>query len=82
MAVPPGTLDTVIRKGVEFGYDGFDFRGLGDTIDITLLPEFTSDLEETKRNFRDAGLAVCGIAFSIRICEPDHAEAMKDGGAT
>ena len=68
---PEWDLDTVIRKGAAMGFDGVDFRGLQDTIDITLLPEFTTGLAETRRKFNDAGLAVCGISSSIRLCEPE-----------
>lgn len=38
---PSWDLDTVIRQGAAIGFDGVDFRGLQENIEITLLAEFT-----------------------------------------
>ena len=75
LGCPDWDLDTLIENGVAFGYDGVDFRGLGESIDITTLPEFTSQLAQTKTKFNDAGLAVCGVSSSIRICQPEDRES-------
>ena len=71
---PGWSLDEVCQNGSAAGFEGVDFRGLQDNIDITTIPEFTAQLGETKRKLGDAGLAVCGISTSIGVCEPDNLE--------
>ena len=41
LGCPNWDLDTICRRGKEYGYDGVDFRGYLDTLDITLHPLFT-----------------------------------------
>ena len=65
LGCPSWDLDTVIAHGSEFGYDGVDFRGIQEEIDVTKLPEFNSGIGETKQKLADAGLAVCGISSSL-----------------
>jgi len=71
LGCPTWDLDTICAKGREYGYDGVDLRGLLETLDITTLPAFTSDIAETRSKFIDAGLEVSGIASSIKLCEPE-----------
>jgi sugar phosphate isomerase/epimerase len=71
LGCPGWDLDTICARASEYGFDGLDFRGLLDTLDITLLPAFTSGGAETKRKLADAGLEVCGISSSIQICAPE-----------
>ncbi|PIE35933.1 xylose isomerase [candidate division KSB3 bacterium] len=74
LGCPSWDLDTVCRKGEEYGFDGIDFRGLLDDLDITLLPAFTTGVTETKRKIQDKGLEVSGIASSIKVCVPEAQE--------
>jgi sugar phosphate isomerase/epimerase len=71
LGCPEWDLDTICARASEYGFDGVDFRGLLDTLDVTLLPAFTSGVAETKKKLADAGLEVCGIGSSIRICAPE-----------
>lgn len=71
LGCPQWDLDTICARGREYGFDGVDFRGLLDEIDVTRLPEFTSGVRETKQKLADAGLEVSGISSSIRVCEPE-----------
>ena len=71
LGCPGWDLDTICRRGQEYGFDGVDFRGLKESLDITVLPEFTERLAKTKAKLADAGLSVGGISTSIRICEKD-----------
>ncbi|MDB4698593.1 sugar phosphate isomerase/epimerase [Candidatus Latescibacteria bacterium] len=64
----------ICAKGSKYGYDGVDFRGLQETMDITQLPAFTSGVAETRRQLQDAGLEVSGISSSIRVCVPEKLE--------
>lgn len=42
LGCPNWDLDTICQKGREYGFDGVDFRGYLDSLDITKLPLFTS----------------------------------------
>ena len=75
LGCPEWDLDTICAKGGKYGYDGVDFRGLKETMDITQLPAFTSAVAETRRQLQDAGLEVSGISSSIRVCVPEKLEA-------
>jgi sugar phosphate isomerase/epimerase len=67
-------LDTICRRGSEYGFDGVDFRGLGDQIDITLLPAFTTGIAQTKAQLDSAGLAVSCVSSSIKVCDGTRRE--------
>jgi len=72
LGCPDWDLDTICARAREYGYDGVDLRGLLDTLDVTLLPAFTTGVAETKRKLDEAGLQVSGISSSIRICAPEN----------
>ena len=72
LGCPDWSLDDICAKGGD--YDGVDFRGLQETMDITQLPAFTSGVAETRRQLQDAGLEVSGLSSSIRVCVPDKLE--------
>ena len=71
LGCPAWDLDTICSRGGEFGFDGVDFRGIQEDLDITRLPAFTSGVVETRKKLTEAGLQVCGISSSIRVCEAD-----------
>ena len=71
LGCPDWDLDTLCKRGREYGFDGVDFRGVQETLDITLMQEFTSGIAQTRRKLADAGLEVCGISSSIRLCVPE-----------
>jgi len=75
LGCPNWDLDTICAKGKEYGFDGIDFRGLLETLDITTLPAFTSGIAETKRKLADSEMDVSGIASSIKLCEPEKHES-------
>jgi sugar phosphate isomerase/epimerase len=70
LGCPSWDLDTICARAREYGYDGVDFRGYLDNIDITQLPEFTSGVPETIEKFHAAGLEISGISSSITLCDP------------
>jgi sugar phosphate isomerase/epimerase len=74
LGCPGWDLDTICRRGQEYGYDGVDFRGYLDTIDVTTLPLFTTQVAEVRRKLADAGLATSGISTSIKVCDADLLE--------
>lgn len=72
LGCPNWDLDTICAGGREYGFEGVDFRGYLDEIDITLLPMFTSGVQVTLRQLQDAGLEVSAISSSIKVCEPEN----------
>jgi sugar phosphate isomerase/epimerase len=75
LGCPNWDLATICRRGSEYGFDGVDFRGYLDTLDVTLRPEFTTDVAATRRMLNDAGLQVSAISSSITVCVPEKMEA-------
>jgi sugar phosphate isomerase/epimerase len=71
LGCPTWDLDTICTRGTEYGFDGVDFRGYLDEIDITKRPEFTTNAVQTRRQLDEAGLAVSGISTSLKVCDPD-----------
>jgi len=71
LGCPNWDLDTICKRGRDYGYDGVDFRGYLDTLDITLLPMFTTHAAETLQRLNDAGLEVSAISSSITVCVPE-----------
>lgn len=70
LGCPAWDLETICRNGRDYGFDGVDFRGLGDDLDITTTPAFTTGVVATKRMLEDHGLAVSAISSSIAVCDP------------
>ena len=71
LGCPEWDLHAICAKGRDYGYDGVDFRGLQETMDITQLSAFTSGIAQTWQQLQDAGLEVSGISSSIRVCVPE-----------
>jgi len=74
LGCPNWDLDTICARGREYGFDGVDFRGYLDEIDITKLPLFTTQAAETCRRLNDTGLEVSAISSSITLCRPESRE--------
>ena len=72
LGCPNWDLDMICQKGYEYGFDGVDFRGYLNEIDITKVPLFTTQGSETKQRLTDAGLAVSGISSSLKVCEAER----------
>jgi sugar phosphate isomerase/epimerase len=75
LGCPNWDLTTICKRGREYGFDGVDFRGYLDSLDVTLRPEFTTGAATTRRMLTDAGLDVSAISSSITVCMPDKLEA-------
>ena len=78
LGCPNWNLNTICARGREYGFDGVDFRGYLDEIDVTKLPLFTTQAAETRRKLQDAGLEVSAISSSITLCRPDARDANLD----
>src|SRR4051812_41290132 len=75
LGCPNWDLDTICQKGHAYGFDGVDFRGYLDEIDITKLALFTTQGAETKQRLADAGLTVSGVSSGIKVCEAELKKA-------
>ncbi len=74
LVCPEWTLDQIINACKAAGIEGIDFRGLGRELDITKLPEFTTDLDTTLRRIREAGLKLPCFNTSLRLIVRDPVE--------
>ncbi|QLH81994.1 sugar phosphate isomerase/epimerase family protein [Halosimplex pelagicum] len=74
LGCPDWDVETAFTRASEYGFDGIDFRGLQDNLDITRRPEFTSDIDQTRGLLDETGLAVSALSSSISICDPDSRE--------
>lgn len=78
LGCPAWDLDTICKRGRSYGFDGVDFRGLLDTLDVTLLPEFGPGLAQTHKKFKDAALEVSGFGSSITLCDASRRASNLD----
>ncbi len=76
LGCPEWDLPTIVRRAVEYGYDGVDLRGYRGRIPLPELPEFTERAEESAALFREAGLQVPCVASSACVAgDPEVAIA-------
>ena len=60
-------IRTLATRAAEYGYDGVDFRGYLNDLDLTKFHEFGAKSAETKKIFDDAGIAVSCISSSANL---------------
>jgi len=77
LSCPEWDLQTILEKAAEYGFDGVDFRGIRDELDITVIPAFTGELEKTKALIRKMKLEVPCLSTSARMAVPDESKARK-----
>ena len=65
LGCPNWDMDTIISRAVEYGYQGVDFRGYRNEMNIYQLPEFSDNAEQTRKRFRDAGLEITCFSSSV-----------------
>lgn len=67
---PVSTLETILGDiQAAGGFEGLDFRGLGEPLDITGLPEFNENFDQTMAKIAAAGLTVSGLSTSARLID-------------
>ena len=78
LACPDWSWRDVLEHGPRYGYDGVEVRLLRREVDLLKVPEFQSgEPERRRRELRDAGFGVCGLASSVRFDSPDAAERQR-----
>jgi sugar phosphate isomerase/epimerase len=66
LGCPSWDLDTIIIKAIEYGFDGIDFRGYMGELDLSKVPLFTTEVEDTAELLASEDLEV--PCFSSSIC--------------
>ena len=77
LCCPEWTLETVLARFAEFGYDAVDFRGLGTESDLWKVEPFASSPQRAADRIAAAGLKVSALSSSVRMYCPDAAERAK-----
>jgi len=75
LGCPEWSLDQIIDRASEYGFDAVDFRGLNGEMNIYKLPEFTDRRQETVASLRDAGLEVSCFSSSVQVFPERSLEA-------
>jgi len=70
LACPAWTLRQIMENAAADGYQGVDFRGIGDEIDITKLPAFNAEIDATLSFFREFNLAMPCLNTSVTLVSP------------
>jgi sugar phosphate isomerase/epimerase len=80
LACPTWTLPQILAACQQHHIHGIDFRGIGDQIDITQLPPFTSELDATLATLRATDLSMPCLNTSITLVTPapDRWQMMLD----
>jgi sugar phosphate isomerase/epimerase len=70
LACPEWSLEQMVRAAADNGIEGIDFRGIQNEIDITRLPEFNQDLDQTLSLLRRHGLHMPCLNTSVTLVCP------------
>lgn len=72
MGCPEWDLETVFKRGREYGFEGIELRGIRGEMDLTRLPEFTpSRRKATLREAGDSNLRIINLCASTLLHESD-----------
>lgn len=67
LGCPDWDMERIVENAKNYGFDGIDFRGYRGVMEVYELPEFTSGLEETRKQIEQAGLEVSCFSSSVKI---------------
>jgi len=95
LGCPGWDLTTLVKRAVEYGYNGIDFRGYLADVDLRKSPIFApGETQRTARTVRGAGLAIPALSSGARMFDatPEaraasldemkaYAELARDAGA-
>jgi sugar phosphate isomerase/epimerase len=75
MGCPEWSLETVFKKGREYGFSGVELRGVRGEMDLTRLPEFTPGRRKaTLREASDSNLRIINLCASTLLHESDSSK--------
>ncbi|MFC7192831.1 sugar phosphate isomerase/epimerase family protein, partial [Halocatena marina] len=75
LGCPEWDIEQICSVGREVGYDGIDFRGYQEQLDVTRHPLFTEQSDTTASKIAHIGLRTSAFSSSIRLCDADAREA-------
>ncbi len=68
LACPEWSFNEIVDAARRYGYDGIEFRGIGQVLDIPEVPEFApACVEETRAALEDAGVHAACLSSSIGV---------------
>jgi sugar phosphate isomerase/epimerase len=70
LACPDWTLPQIVGACAAAGVRGIDLRGLGSEIDVTRLPEFTTEIPQTLSLLREHGVQLPCFQTSVTLVSP------------
>lgn len=73
LACPAWTLQQIVDFCASAGVQGIDFRGVASEIDITRLPQFTTDIVQTLQMMGEKNLVMPCLNLSTALVTPDEA---------
>jgi sugar phosphate isomerase/epimerase len=76
LGCPNWSLDTILKTAVSSGYQGVEFRGLMEQLDLTKCPEFSTSARasEVRKRFADQGIQIVNLGASTQL---HHADPVK-----
>ena len=77
LACPEWSLDEILTRFRQYGYDAVDFRGLGTTTEIFRMEEFTTNLAGTVKKVQKSGLPVSAFSSSANMFAATTADRDK-----
>ncbi len=77
LACPDWSIDKILASGVENGYQGIEFRGLGPDVDLTKSDAFSTSLScmKTRGLVENAGLSTACISTSMQVVAKSQTDA-------
>lgn len=73
LATPGWTVREIIKRATQYGYAGIDWRGNAAGLDVTLQPEFTTEVKNTRALLDASGLATPCVCTSVVLHAVDPA---------
>ena len=68
LGCPSWTLSEIFNAGKQLGFDGIEFRGIGEQLDLCALPDFAPARRmNTRQRMRDVGLHASCMSSSIQV---------------
>ncbi|MCL1887451.1 MAG: sugar phosphate isomerase/epimerase [Kiritimatiellaeota bacterium] len=81
LGCPNWDVSMIVKRAVEYGYNGVDFRGYFGEMDLRKSPAFASgEIAQTARRIHDAGLAVSALSSGAHMFDatPEARRASLD----
>jgi sugar phosphate isomerase/epimerase len=82
LGCPEWSLEEIIRKAVEYGYEGVELRGLQGELSLPLCPEFSKEKRmESKKTFQKNRLEIACVSTSCILNSmvlPDKEKNFKE----